>query len=405
VSVGKVDEEVNKARLTKAILTGAAILMLEGDNKGLILPVQGLAKRKIAEPQSEKLIRGPKEGFIEDLSTNIALIRRRVQDPSLKIRMYEIGRRSRTKIALLYIKDIIKEELVDEIDKKILGIDIDMISDTSMLEEFIQNNVYSPFPQVLATERSDKVSANLVEGRAAIFADGSPFAIILPITLATLYQSPEDYYERAIYGTAVRFLRLGSLFIATTLPALYVSMISFHHQLLPARLVLTLAMGRILVPYPAFVEAVVMEVTIEVLREASTRLPGPLGQTIGVVGGLVLGQAAVSAKLVSPAMVIIVSLTAMATFTAPNYSVSYPIRFIRFPLMLLGSMFGAFGLFLGWATIIIHLCSLESFGVPYLAPLAPLRLSDWKDFLLRLPIWTFKKRPIIPENTDQDRMP
>jgi hypothetical protein len=404
INVGQIEKERIKEKLITAILSGMAVLLTNGSDQALILNVPGWEKRAISEPMSEKLIRGPKEGFVETFQDNIALIRRRIHDPQLKVRLYELGTRSKTKVALLYIADIAKQEVIDEITNRLDTINYDFVDDPSTVEAFIEDNPYSIFPQLLPTERPDKVAANLMEGRAAIVVDGSPNVLLAPVTVASFFQSPEDYYERFIFGTLVRLMRFFVFSITTTLPALYVAAVSFHHQLIPDRLILTLAVGRILVPFPAFVEAIVMELTIELLREASTRLPGPLGQTIGVVGGLVLGQAAVTAKLASPTMVIVVSLTAIATFTIPVYTFSYPLRLIRFPMMIFAGMFGFFGVFLVWMVLLIHLCTLESFGIPYFSPLSPFKPGEMKDTLVRFPFWAMKKRPSTPGTVDRTRM-
>ncbi len=404
ISIGKIKEETDRVELCTAILSGMAVLLVDNSRVALVLSVPGWEKRAVENSMLEKVVRGPKEGFVETISVNIALIRRRIRDPQLKVRVHELGKRSKTKVAILYMGDIAKEEVVAEVEKRLATVDIDMIHDSSTIEAFIEDNPFSIFPQILPTERPDKVAANLMEGRIALVADGSPSVLVMPVSLASLFQSPEDYYERFIFGTFVRLMRFGVFTIATTLPALYVAMVSFHHQLIPDRLILTLAIGRLLVPFPAFIEALAMEITIELLREASSRLPGPLGQTIGVVGGLVLGQAAVSAQLASPAMVIIVALTAIATFTVPIYSLSYPLRLVRFPMMILAGIFGFFGIFLAWMMLLIHLCALESFGTPYLTPLAPLKPSEWKDTMFRFPFWAMGKRPKSPETVDEIRM-
>ncbi|HHU63595.1 MAG TPA: spore germination protein [Clostridiales bacterium] len=404
ISVAEVREVKYRDEVIDAVLDGKAAVLIDRSTMALVLSIPGWERRKVEEPTSEKVIRGPREGFTETLSVNVALIRRRIKDTRLKIKTLSLGTRSKTRVALFYMEDVIKKEILEEIEKRLSTVDFDMVEEVGTIEEFIEDNPYSPFPQVMITERPDKVVSNIAEGRACIMIDCSPFAMVMPITLASLYQSPEDYYERPLYGTAVRILRFAAFFIATSLPALYVAMVSFHHELIPSRLVLTLARGRVEVPFPAFLEALLMELTIEFIREASTRLPGVLSQTVGVVGGLVLGTAAVQANLVSPAMVIVVSLTAITTFTVPIYSLSYPIRIIRFPLMFLAASFGLFGLAFGWNIILIHLCTLESFGIPYLSPYAPLKIRDMKDAILRFPLWAMKKRPKVPHAQDETRL-
>jgi hypothetical protein len=275
ISIGEIEEETDRVELYTAILSGMAVLLMGNSRVALILSVPGWEKRNVESSMLEKVVRGPKEGFVETLSVNIALIRRGIRDPQLKVRIRELGKRSKTKVTVLYVGDIAKEEVVAEVERRLATVDIDMIHDSSTIESYIEDNPFSIFPQILPTERPDKVAANLMEGRVAIIADGSPSVLLMPVSIATLFQSPEDYYERFIFGTFVRLMRFGVFTIATTLPALYVAMVSFHHQLIPDRLILTLAIGRLLVPFPAFIEALAMEITIELLREASSRLPGP----------------------------------------------------------------------------------------------------------------------------------
>jgi hypothetical protein len=403
LAIGEVKEKKKLEEIVELILSGETALIIDGINTALLLNTRGWENRGIEEPQTETLSRGPKDGFTETLRFNTALLRRKIKHPGLKIKMMNIGERTNTDVAIVFMEEIAKKEIVDEVINRLKTIKIDGILESGYIEEYIEDNPYSPFPQVDITERPDKTAAALLEGRIAIIVDGTPVVAIVPATLISFYQSPEDYYERVIFGSSIRFLRLLGFIIATSLPALYVAFLSFHFQLIPIQLVETLAEGRVEVPFPPAIEALLMEVLIDLLREANLRLPGALGQSIGVVGAIVIGQAAVQAKLASPAMVIIVSITAIGSYIVPRFSTSYSIRFLRYPMIFFAATLGAFGIAVVWLWIIIHLCALESFGNPYLSPLAPFRLKDMKDTLLRFPLWAMRKRPSVPESEDKNR--
>lgn len=287
--------------------------------------------------------------------------------------------------------------------QKIESIDIDNLPESGYVEELIEENNFSLFPQVQSTERPDRVVAALTEGRVAIILDGTPFALIVPATINMFLQSPEDYYERWIAGSLVRFLRYVAAFIAVFTPALYISFVSFHQGLIPTKLALSIISSREGVPFPILIEALLMEVSIEILREAGLRLPKPIGQTIGIVGGLVIGDAAVQAGIVSPVTVIVVALTAISSFSLPQYNLSISLRILRFIAMFLAATLGLYGVIVFFIFFSIHLVRLKSFGVPYLSPAVPYQTNDWKDFLIRLPISAMKKRPKIFKPTDTIR--
>ncbi|MEX2103940.1 MAG: spore germination protein, partial [Bacilli bacterium] len=259
------------------------------------------------------------------------------------------------------------------------------------------------FPQMQNTERPDKVVGNLLEGKIAIVTDGTPFVLIAPATLVQFYHSPEDYYERFLIGTLIRFLRMFAMTIALFLPSLYIAFSSFHPEMIPSRLVIAMAAGRSTVPFPSVVEAFMMEVSIEILREASVRLPGPIGPTIGIVGALVIGQAAVQAGIVSPIMVIVVSLTTIGSLASPSYTAAISLRLLRFPMMIAAGMFGLYGIMLFFIFIVIHLSSLKPFGVPYMVPFSPSRIGDMKDTIVRAPLYKMKKRPSAFRSQDNIR--
>ncbi|SCX95820.1 spore germination protein [Alkaliphilus peptidifermentans] len=393
ININEFEKIKNYKEIIDGIFSGDTVLMLQGFNEALMLNTKGWEARSLEEPAAESLIRGPREGFTESFRTNTGLIRRKLKDPKLKIKELTIGSRTNTSVGVLYMEDIVNKDALDEVIQKLQEIKIDGIFESGYLEQFLENNTYSPFPQLQVTERPDKVCGNLLEGRIAILTDGAPQALILPISFFQLFQSPEDYNERYMFGNLTRWLRYIGFFIATSFPSIYVALISFHQEMIPADLMLDLAKTRTQVPFPPVVEAILMELTIEFLREASARLPRTIGQTIGIVGAIVIGDAAVRANLASPAMVIVVAITAIGSYVMPHYSTTYPLRSIRFPMIFMAATFGAFGIIVTWIWIIIHLCSLDSLGYPYLSPLAPLNDDLLNDVLIRRPLWKIRRRP------------
>ena len=391
ISEVKEGEKVEDA--LAAILEGDTALLVDGEAKALLISTKGWEHRSVQQPQSESLIRGPRESFIEILRPNLALLRRKIKSPLLTVEIRKVGRLTQTDLALVYIRGVANQEVLNEVKKRLEKVDIDGVLESGYIEEIIEDAPWSPFPTVQYTERPDKLAANLLEGRIGIMVDGSPMALMVPAVFAQFLQSPEDYYERFMIGSAIRFIRLLGIFVALTLPSLYIALTTFHHEMIPTRLLLSIAATREPVPFPAVVEAFIMELSLELLREASVRLPGPVGNTIGIVGALILGEAAIRAGLVSPAMVIVVAVTAIGSFTVPTFSAAIPLRLIRFPLMLLAAALGLYGVMLGWLAVLIHITSLKSFGVPYLAPAAPARIRGMKDLLLRAPLWSLGQRP------------
>ena len=382
-------------KVVETVLGADAILLVDGLDIALDLGVKSWEHRGIGEAGNENSIRGPREAFNEVMKTSVALIRRRVKDPTLRVKLSKLGHRSLTDVAVLYIESVANPVLVHEVKRRLQLIGTEAIIDSSYVEQFMQDSPYSPFPQLQWTERPDRASAGLLEGRIVIICDGSPNALIAPATLPNFLPAPEDYYERWILSSFIRFVRTFSILNSVLLPALYISVINFHQELLPTNLALTIAGSRAGVPFAALLEALLMEFTFELLREAGLRLPTALGSTIGIVGGIIIGQAAVSANLVSPIMVVVVALTAIGSFAIPSYSVATSLRFLRFPLLLLAGAFGLYGVTAGVILILLHLVTLKSFGVPYLSPLAPLTLSGLTDTIVRTPIWTHQYRPLF----------
>lgn len=400
VTFNSVKEEVEIGKLLDLLLAGFAILFIDGAEKALAIEVKGWATRSVEEPKAEAFVRGPREGFTETLRTNTALIRRRIRTPKLRFDMLQIGSVTKTDVCVAYIDGLVNPATVKEVKQRLERIDTDSILESGYLEDFIRDNYRTPFALLDRTERPDKVAGCLVEGRVAILVDTTPFVLIVPAVFSEFLQSPEDYYEAHDY---IRPFRWVALVLTLTLPSFYVALTTFHQEMIPASLALSMAVGRAGVPFPAVVEALLMEVTFDLLREAGTRMPRSVGQAVGVVGALVLGQAAVAAGIVSPFMVIIVALTAIASFLIPNYSSSIAIRFLRYPILLLAGSFGLVGIFLGLMFLLLHLASLRSFGVPYLYPIAPSVPGEWKDVFYRAPWWAMDRRPLLFRSPNRKR--
>ncbi len=380
----------------QAMMNGDVVLLLDQSIQGLVIDAKGFPHRDLGEPRNEKTLRGPQEAFVEAMRVNTAMLRRRLHTGALKLEQMTIGTYTQTAVTIAYLEHIANDNIIDEVRRRLNNIKkVDSILNASCIEQYIEDRPFSIFPQVQYTERPDKTAAALLEGRVALIVDGSPDVILLPVLFTQLLQSSEDYYNRIVAGTFVRWVRYMGLFIATTLPSLYVAVISFHAELIPFNLLRSIATAREGVPFPAFVEAIMMEIAFELLREASIRMPGVIGNTIGIVGALVIGDAAVSARLVAPQMVIVVAITAIGSFAIPSVEASYPIRLIRFPLMILAATLGLYGVMLGWLVIIMYLIRLRTFGFPYLAPLAPLKNGELLALAVRMPRWRIMGMPLF----------
>jgi len=403
LAVSNVKEIGNMDEIVAAILSGGVVILTEGLAEAFVIDIRLHHERAVEQPENEVLVRGPREGFTETLTSNLPLIRRQVKSPNLIFEYMNIGKVTATDVSIAYIKGLAATEMINEVKERLQRIDADGILESGYLEEFIEDNPHSPFPQVLHTERPDRVAAALLQGRVAILTDGTPFVLIVPAEFVSFLTSPEDYYERFFLGTAVRLVRIISLIISLLLPSLYIAISTFHSETIPTRLLISLTAYRQGLPFPTLVEALFMELTFEILREAGIRLPRSIGQAVSIVGALVIGQAAVQAGFVSPIMVIIVAFTGIASFTFPSYNMGVTIRLLRFPLMLLAGSLGLFGVMIGVIVISIHMASLRSMGVPYTASFAPLHLADLKDVLYRSPWWAMDDRPTELSKTNHRR--
>ena len=379
------------------ILQGDTLIFIDGQRKALLLSTKKYPVRSVGAPEKESGLKGPRDSFNESLRTNTALLRRRIKDPKMKLVQGEIGQRSRTLYGIMYMEDLARPELLDSVREKLGSFDIDGIFDSGMLVHLLEDKWYSPFPQVQTTERPDKAASAILEGRVVLVVDNSPEVIILPATLNTFFQAADDYYNRFAVGTFARIIRYIAACAAVLLPGLYVAITCFYPQVLPTDFLLAIVGARNDVTFPVVVEVLLMEFLFELLREAGIRLPGQMGNTIGVVGGLIVGQAAVEASLVSTIVVIVVALTAICSFAIPNEEFASTFRLLKFAMIILGAILGLYGIMLGILIIQIHLASLKSFGIPYMLPLTAGTIDDgveYQDFLMRKPIFTMRSRPI-----------
>ena len=375
------------------LLEGQALLILPNEDKIIGVSLPGYPHRPIEESITEKTIKGNREGFTEDLTDNLSLIRRWIKDPNLRVESKIVGERTKTKLAILYLLDVANPDTIVEVHKRLEKISIDGIIDSGYISEMITDNRLTPFPLVQETERPDKVAASLLEGRIAIIVDKTPFTLIVPATSNEFYQTPEDFYFNYWIGTFLRLLRFVGTALAVTLPALYVALISVNPELLPPFLVQVVASGRTQVPFPAVLEVLLTLLVFDIFREASVRLPANINLIMGIGGGIVLGQAAISSGMIAGTTIIIVIFTALASFSTANPSKEQAWRITRYFLFFASGAFGIFGLFIAGLVVLAHMVDLKSFGVSYLAPWAPPLPVDMVDGFGRIPWWARSRRP------------
>lgn len=392
--------------MVKAVLSGDTLILIDNEEKGVIVSTRQYPNRSVDEPKTETVVRGPRDGFTESFKMNTSLIRRRIKDTELKLKIHSIGRRSKTSVGVMYIDDIVNTELLEEVNKRLESIDIDAVLDSSTLEYLIEDNYLTVFPQMENTERPDAAVASIYEGRIAIVVDNSPFVLLVPATMGTLLQSSEDYYTRWTEASAIRLLRIIAVFLSLLAPSLYIAITAYHPGLLPTRLIYFLAASRVNVPFPAVVEATLMELTMELLREGGTRMAGPIGSTVGIVGGLIIGQAAVEAGVVSPLMIIIVAITSISSFAIPTYEISAAFRICRFAFIAMAAVLGLYGIMLGLIFLASHLSNLSSFGISFTSPYsgAGSNQKDYKDTVIKAPLQFLDLRPLFTFPKDKRRM-
>ncbi|NLO25412.1 MAG: spore germination protein [Clostridiales bacterium] len=391
---GTVTIEQSPNMLVTRLLSGGIAIVVEGQEKAFAVEAIGWQERAVEESQTETVVKGARAGFVENIRVNRSLIRRMIKYPGLKFERLTVGRITNTEVNIAYIEGIVMEGLVEKVKERIERIDIDGTANFGMLQEMIDDSTFSVFSQSYSTERPDRACSCLLEGRVLIIMDNFPFVTVVPSVITQFFQSAEDYSTKYLIASFVRLLRFIGLNITVLLPGLYVAIFSYHHEMIPTELLKSISQAREQLPFPIFLEMLVLEISFEILREAGVRLPRPVGQAVSIVGALVIGQAAVAARLVSPPSIIIVALTAIASFTIPIPEGSDAHRLLRFPVLLAAGAFGLPGIITAWLMLLVHLSGLRSFGVPYLSPVSPFSLSDWKDFLIRVPSSFMKTRPI-----------
>ncbi|WP_138495610.1 spore germination protein [Paenibacillus pinistramenti] len=405
VSALQVSRETQFGVVIGQILKGETAVLADGSPEVLLVNLVKMEQRSISEPTSEKVVRGPRDGFTESLRTNTSLIRRRIVTPRLKTEALTVGTFTHTDIALMYMDGIVQESMVEEVKGRIKDIDVDGILYSQNIEEYLEDKVYSPFPQVQNTERPDVAASSLLEGKVVVVVNNSPIVLVVPMTYWSGLQAADDYTERSMYGTAVRWVRYIFIHISLLLPSLYVALTTFHPEVIPTPLLISIASAREGVPFPAVIEALLMELIFEGLREAGIRLPQQVGPAVSIAGALVIGQAVVEAGIVSSSMVIIVSLTGIASFAFPMYNMGTSFRMLRFPLLFISGFIGFYGIMLFMILLTVHLATLKPFGIPYLAPASPLEASNLKDILIRAPKWKMNKRMGLLSGRNRRRSP
>lgn len=403
LTVSDLSSSYDLEKVVNSVLAGETVLFVEGKEEAYIIATRSWPNRGIGEPSGESVIRGSRDGFTETIRFNTALIRRRIRDSRLKIESMSIGVRSKTDVSIAYIDDIVNKDILNNVKEKLKEINIDAILDSGYVEQLIEGNKWSIFPQVQATERPEVVSSSIYEGKVCIIVDNSPFVLVAPSTFSNLFQTPDDYNLRWIYSSISRIIRLFALIVSLVLPSLYVAITSFHTSIIPTKLAYLIASARRGIAFPPIFEAVIMEIFLAFLLEAIVRLPKAIGSTIGIVGGIVIGQSAVSAGLVSPVMIVVVALTIISGFMSPNYEVTLSVRIFRFLYIIMSGIIGFYGIILGTFVFITYLLKMDSFGIPYLSPVVNMKRKDFKDIFFKYPLYMFKRRPKYMNTQDKTR--
>ncbi|MUT65074.1 spore germination protein [Paenibacillus sp. NEAU-GSW1] len=393
LSGGRLEDANNWKELFQGLFTGNAIVLLDGSTTAIASSCVGGERRSVEEAKSEVTIRGPREGFVESMRVNTALIRRKIRSPKLWLEQMTIGRETQTPVGIMYMKGLVDERVLQELRNRLGEIDIDGILDSGYIEELIADQKWTPFPTYLSNERPDVIAASLLEGRIAILVDGTPFVIVAPAIFNMFFQAAEDYYQRYDVATFLRLLRFFSFFLALAMPSMYVAVVGYHQEMIPTPLLLKLVAQREGVPFPVYLEAFIMEFVFEILREAVVRMPSAVGNAISIVGGMVIGQSVVEAGIVSPAVVIVVAFTAITSFVSPTYNLGIAARLLRFLLLAAASTLGFYGLSLIVLLVLLHLTNLRSLGMPYMKPFSPFMGKDWMDSIVRAPLWLLRNRP------------
>ena len=401
LAAGEVGTGDTVEKLCKALLDGDSVLLVDGFSEFAYVNSRDFEKRGVTEPQTETVVRGPREGFTETLRVNTSLLRRKIKSNHLRMDVLMIGERTKTLVCISYLDNLADTKIISEVRRRLRKIDTDAILSSGYIEEYIEDTPYSVFPTINYTEKPDVAAAQILEGRCAVIIDGTPFVLTLPMLFVECFQSPEDYTVRYVYATFMRILRMISFVASLIAPAMYVALVTFHHELIPTPLLFTIAAAEEGLPFPSFIETAIMLLTFEIMREAGVRLPNPVGQTVSIVGALVMGQAAIAAGIVGAPVVIVIAFTAVASFLTPALSDTTAI--LRWLFLALATVMGGFGIAVGLMAVLIHLASLESFGTIYLYPFSPFELTGLKDSIIRSRIWKLRRRPAALHPQDSMR--
>ncbi|WP_218970579.1 spore germination protein [Alkalihalobacterium alkalinitrilicum] len=392
LSVKEAQMVTEPKELVEVLINGQTLMFVEDMNCGIAIATTSFEHRGIEHPQTENVIKGPMEGFTESASVNRSLIRKQLKSEDLVTEEITVGKKAISRVSVMYIKSLVNEELLENVRDRIEQIEVDAVQGLAILEQYIEERPYSLLPTTLYTERPDRGTAFLNEGHIVILMDNSPACLVVPITFWGLFHTAEDYYHRWAFGNFIRIIRLLSFFIALLTPSLYIAISNFHIEMFPTDLLLAISATRERVPFPAIVEVIMMELSFELIREAGVRIPTPIGPTIGIVGALILGQAAVEAGIISPILVIIVAITGLASFAIPDMSMNFTVRISRFICLFFAATLGFFGISIFLVFAITYANHAKSFGVPFFSPMAPHTRSS-KDMLVRPPVWKLWLRP------------
>lgn len=393
VSNTHVETDIDKA--VNAIKRGKTVVVIQDASSFIIVDTAGGTYRSITEPTNDISLMGPREGFIENLEVNISILRRKIKDKNLVTERITLGKRSQTDLVIMYIDDIVDKKFLQKIKDKINALDLDSIPTNNLVNQCIEEHPYSIFPQGIGSERPDVIQANLMEGRIALLLDGTPYVTTYPTVFFEFFQTWEDYLQRSLLASFIRILRIIAVFIVITFPAIYITLIKFNAEMIPVEFIEALITSRRGIALTPFMSLLAMQITIEFLREGGLRLPGKIGQTLSVVGGIIIGDAALRAKFVSSATLLVAGITTIASLVISNYQMSLSIRLLAYPMLILANWIGMLGIVIGWFFILSYLCSMENYGVPYFS----IYKSDLKDIFIRAPIWKMNKRPeVIPHN-------
>lgn len=396
----------NLKEIQEGLLSGSLMIYIDQQFQNCVLLISSVPskRRQVTIPEVESGIIGPKEAFVESLDTNLSLIRKRIPLVELNVKEVKVGKISQARVAILYIAGIANSEYVNTALQRINDIEYDQIIDSSYISQMITDNPNSLFPQIFDTERPDRVASLLSEGKIAVLVDGSPHALIVPTNIFEFFSSFEDYFFNWLIASIFRLMRLMAIILSVLVTSIYVAVLTFHYEVIPDKLLLSLVSSRSVVPFPPIIEVLILEFAIELLRESAKRLPTKIGQTMGIVGGIVIGTAAVEAAITSNVLIIIIAIAALASFTTPAFQMSNTIRLIRIPILISAQILGLLGISICMAFFFGHLLRLTSLGCPYLEPIYPFRGRDMKDVLYRLPFHRQTTRPIFLRPGDFIRM-